>query len=70
MQFNQSGEIPYTVVRDGLQETRTVTAPNNYMLEVEQLSHCILAKEKPHVSRDFSLRVSRVSDRILKAVGY
>ena len=70
VQFNQSGEIPYTVVREGRQETRTVTVPNNYMLEVEQLSRCILTKEKPHVSRDFSLRVSRVSDRILKAVGY
>ena len=70
VQFNQSGEIPYTVVRNGVRETRTIPVPNNYMLEVEQLSRCILTEEKPHVSGDFSLCVARVSDRILKAIGY
>ena len=68
--FNQRGVIPYTVIRDGLAETKTVDAPNNYMLEAEQLSRCILTGEKPHVSKDFSLQVARVTDRILESIGY
>ena len=70
VEFNQPGEIPYTVIRDGVQETKTVFAPNNYALESEQLSRCILTGEKPHVSKEFSLRVARVADRILEAIGY
>ena len=30
-------------------ETKTVTAPNNYALETEQLSRCILFGEKPRL---------------------
>ena len=70
VEFNQCGEIPYTVVRNGKAETKTVTVPNNYMLEVEQLSRCILTGEKPLVSREFSLLAARVTDRILEAIGY
>ena len=68
--FNQRGAIPYTVIRDGRTETKTVEVPNNYMLESEQLSRCILTGEKPHVSKEFSLQTARVTDRILKAIGY
>ncbi len=70
VEFNQCGEIPYTVIRDGVKETKTVTAPNNYMLEAEQLSMCVLTGEKPHVSKEFSLLVARVADRILEKIGY
>ena len=70
VEFNQCGEIPYTVIRNGAEETKTVVVPNNYALEVEQLSRCILYGETPHVSRDFSLKTARVTDRILRAIGY
>ena len=40
------------------------------MLEVEQLSRCVLTGEKPLVSKEFSLLAARVTDRILDAVGY
>ena len=70
VEFNQCGDIPYTIIRSGVKETKTVTAPNNYMLEAEQLSRCILTGEKPHVSKDFSLLTARVTDRILAAAGY
>ncbi|MBR4104203.1 MAG: glycoside hydrolase family 43 protein, partial [Thermoguttaceae bacterium] len=33
VEFYQCGEIPYTLIRNGTEETRTVTAPNNYALE-------------------------------------
>ena len=70
VEFNQCGEIPYTVVRGGVRETKTISAPNNYCLEAEQLSRCILFGEKPHISKEFSLLVARVTDRILKTIGY
>ena len=70
VEFNQCGEIPYTVIRNGVKETKTVTAPNNYALESEQLSLCVLGEAKPHVSREFSLLTARVTDRILQAIGY
>ena len=70
VEFNQCGEIPYTIIRNGVKETKTVTAPNNYALESEQLSRCILFGEKPHVSKEFSLLVARVTDRILREIGY
>ena len=68
--FNQRGSLPYTVVRGGEAVTKTVEVPNNYMLEAEQLSRCILFGETPRVSKDFSLRTARVADRILQAAGY
>ena len=70
VEFNQCGEIPYTIIRNGISETKIVTAPNNYALEAEQLSRCILFGEKPHVSKTFSLLTARVTDRILKEIGY
>ena len=70
VEFNQCGEIPYTIIRNGVKETKMVTAPNNYALESEQLSRCILFGEKPHVSKEFSLLVARVTDRILREIGY
>ena len=69
-EFNQCGEIPYTVTRGGVREIRTVTVPNNYALEVEQLSRYILGLETPHVTEAFSLMTARVTDRILDAIGY
>lgn len=68
--FNQPGEIAYTVIRGGKAETKTVTAKNNYQLEVEQLGRCIADGETPHVSKEFSLLVARTTDRILKDIGY
>ena len=70
VEFNQSGEIPYTIERNGTKETKTVVAPNNYALETEQLSRCVLYGETPHVSKAFSLAAARVTDRILSAIGY
>lgn len=70
VEFNQQGEIPYTLIRNGVKETKTVSVPNNYTLESEQLSRCVLGMEKPHVTKEFSLLVARVTDRILEQIGY
>ncbi|MBR4503095.1 MAG: Gfo/Idh/MocA family oxidoreductase [Clostridia bacterium] len=70
VEFNQCGKIPYTVIRDGAAVTKEVDAPNNYALEAEQMSLCVLRGDRPHVSKEFSLRVARVTDRILREIGY
>ena len=70
VEFNQSGEIPYTVILNGVEETKTVSVRDNYTLEAEQLGRCVRGLEKPHVSREFSLLVARVTDRILAEIGY
>ena len=70
VEFNQEGEIPYTVVRDGMAKTRVITVPNNYRLEVEQLGRCVRNGETPLVPREFSLMVSRTLDRVLADIGY
>ena len=70
VEFNQCGDIPYTVIRNGVPETKIVHAPNNYTLEVDQLSRCVRGLEKPHVSKEFSLLAARVADRILAEIGY
>ncbi|MBR6028226.1 MAG: Gfo/Idh/MocA family oxidoreductase [Clostridia bacterium] len=69
-EFNQPGEIPYTLIRGGKREERTVTAANNYTLEVEQLGRCIQKGETPHVSKAFSLRCAAVMDAVLSEIGY
>ncbi len=70
VQFNQCGEIPCTVIRDGKQETKTVSAANNYQLEIEQLGRCIRNGETPWVSKAFSLRCAGVMDAVLSEIGY
>ncbi len=70
VQFNQSGEIPYTVIRDGKRETKTVMAANNYQLEIEQLGRCVRNEEKPWVAKAFSLRCAGVMDAVLSEIGY
>lgn len=69
-QYNQEGEITYKVYVDGETITRTVTARQNYALEVEQLGRCITDGEQPHVSHTFSRMNARLMDRILEKIGY
>ena len=70
VQFNQCGEIPYTVVSDGQAETKVISVPNNYRLEVEQLGRCVRGEAKPLISREFSLIAARTMDRVLREIGY
>lgn len=69
-EFNQAGDIRYTVYADGKETVKTVFAPHNYKLEVEQLGRCISDGETPLVSNAFSLKNAGVLDRILKEIGY
>jgi len=69
-QFNQAGEVGYTVCANGEATFKKIFAPQNYKLEVEQLGRCITDGETPHVSEAFSLQNARTLDRILEKMGY
>lgn len=68
--FNQEGNPTYTLEINGEAMEKSVSARNNYCLEVEQFGRCITDGEKPHVSKDFSEKNSQVVARILKAIQY
>lgn len=69
-EFNQAGELSYTLCVDGKKEIKKVQVLQNYRLEVEQLGRCILNGEQPHVSEEFSCMNARVLDKVLDAIGY
>lgn len=68
--YNEEGTLNYYIHKEGKTEEKTVTAPDNYMLEVEQLGRCITDGEKPYVSNEFSLRNARTIDKVLASIGY
>lgn len=69
-QFNQWGEVSYTVCANGTTQLKTVFAPQNYSLEIEQMGRCIDEGEQPHVSHEFTMMNARTMDRILAQIGY
>lgn len=70
-EFNGDGELSYTVTTfDGQEELKTISVPQNYRLEVEQLGRCVAGEETPAVTREFSLANARMIDVILKEIGY
>lgn len=69
-EFNGCGEMTYTVIRDGAEEVKTVSVPQNYSLETEQLGRCILDGEKPHVTAEFTVGNLGTICRVLKEIGY
>jgi predicted dehydrogenase len=69
--FNGAGELSYSITdMHGNIETKVVSTPHNYKLEVEQLGRCIMVGEKPSVTSDFSITNALIIDKILKSIGY
>ncbi len=69
-QYNQEGDISYSIYTDGGVKEVSVNAPNNYCLEVEQFGRCILGSEKPYITADFSERNAKLIDKVLTEIGY
>jgi len=69
-QFNQAGELTYTLTIGDEKTVKTVSTPHNYCLEAEQLGRCITDGEKPHISEEFSMMNARLMEKILKAINY
>lgn len=70
VEYNQAGELSYTIYKDGEKIVKTVNAPQNYSLEVMQLGRCITDGEKQHVTAEFSVMDAQLLDEILKTIGY
>lgn len=68
--FNQSGTLTYTLTTEDGETIKTVETPDNYALEVQQLSMCAKGKAKPFVTKEFSLKNAKLMDTILKQIGY
>lgn len=69
-QFNQAGELTYTLTVGDESVIKTVSTPQNYSLEAAQLGRCITDGEKPHISEEFSVRNAIVMEKILEKIGY
>jgi len=69
-EFNQEGDLSYTLCVDGKEVVKTVNALQNYRLEIDQLSRCVMEGEKPHVSEEFSLMNARTIEKVLEAIEY
>ena len=68
--FNQCGELKYTLITDAGEVEKSVNAPHNYKLEVEQLGRCIDCGEEIHVSHEFTRMNARVIEAILQEIKY
>ena len=75
-EYNLSGELTYEIVTfdecGNMNEPvmKSVKTPDNYMLEVEQLSMCILGESVPFVTEEFSVNNAEFLDGVLQAIGY
>ena len=68
--FNADGELTYYIRKNDSCQAVTVSVPDNYKLEVEQLGRCITDGETPLVTHEFSLQNARIMDKILNKIGY
>ena len=68
--FNVGMVLGVNIVSDGKETVRKVKAPQNYSLETQQLSQCILGNETPFVTEEFSLKNAKLLDMIFDKIGY
>ena len=70
VEYNQEGKVSYKIYTDVGVVERKISVPNNYSLEIEQFSRCILSDEKPYITPEFSIKNAELIDKVLKAIGY
>lgn len=70
VEYNQEGNLSYTVIADGKEMVRTVIARQNYALELERMIKAIEGKEEILVTPEFSIKNAKLIDEALKAIGY
>ncbi|MCR5104718.1 MAG: Gfo/Idh/MocA family oxidoreductase [Eubacterium sp.] len=70
VEYNQEGNVAYQIfTEEGIIE-RKIEVPNNYSLEVQQLSQCVLTGEKPYITADFSIKNASLIDKVLEDIKY
>ena len=70
VEYNQSGNLTYTVTSGSEVCKPEVEVDQNYKLEIEQFGRCIEEGEKPHVSAEFTVKNAELLDKILEQIGY
>ncbi len=70
VEYNQAGELRYTVITESEVHERFVSARQNYALEIEQMNRAIAGTEPLYVTPDFSIKNAKLLDDILSAIGY
>ena len=70
VEYNQAGDLSYTIITDGKKTERNICARQNYALEVEQFARCIKDGEAPCISGAFSIANAQLIDTILEKIGY
>lgn len=68
--YNANGELSYRIITPESMEEFKFNVRNNYVLEVEQFSKCVLGLDQPLVTNEFSLLVAEVIDDVLKEINY
>jgi predicted dehydrogenase len=68
--YNDTGELSFYVLAEGVLRTEQVFSPHNYMLEVEQMGECILSGQQPFVTHRLSLANAEIIDKALAMIGY
>lgn len=63
--YNGLGDLSAKIYKNNTEEIKTIQAPNNYMLEIEQFGRCILQGEKPLVTYEDSIGNAAVIDQAL-----
>ena len=70
VEYNQEGDLSYTIFNSDGVTTRKVFVPQNYALELDQLNRCILFGEKPHITPEFSIMNAELIDTVLKEIEF
>ena len=70
VEYNQEGDVSYRIYSGDEVIERKVSVPNNYSLEIEQFSRCIMYGEKPHITSQFSIKNAELIDMVLEDIGY
>ena len=70
VEYNRQGDVSYRIFSGGKVTEKKISIPQNYALEIAQLSRCIAGEEKPHITPEFSLKNAELIDKVLREIGY
>ncbi len=70
VEYNQQGKVSYKVYTEDGVKVKEIDVPQNYALEIDQLSRCIRGEDTPHVTEAFSIKNAKLIDAVLKEIGY
>ncbi|MBQ8951645.1 MAG: Gfo/Idh/MocA family oxidoreductase [Eubacterium sp.] len=70
VEYNQEGEVSYKIYTEDGETERHISVPNNYSLEIEQFSRCVMGEEKPYITPEFSVKNAALIDSVLTKIGY